>query len=81
MPKDQPSDIQADVVVANILSGPLRELAPVIKSLVKPQGLLALSGVLESQAQGVAESYADEIALDPVEVREEWCRLSGYKRA
>lgn len=79
LPQDQPQNIQADVVVANILAGPLRELSPVIKSLVKNGGDLAISGVLESQAQDVATYYSDEITLDPVIGREEWCRISGHK--
>ncbi len=79
LPKDQPQDIQADVVVANILAGPLRELSPIIKSLVKTDGLLAISGILDSQAEDVATYYADEITLDPIASREEWCRISGKK--
>ncbi|MEC6909312.1 50S ribosomal protein L11 methyltransferase [Photobacterium piscicola] len=79
LPQDQPQGIQADVVVANILAGPLRELSPVIKSLVKNGGDLAISGVLESQAEDVATYYSDEITLDPVMAREEWCRISGHK--
>jgi len=78
--KDQPDDLLADVVVANILSGPLRELEPVITSLLKPQGALALSGVLESQAQGVADCYQEQINLDPIKEKEEWCRISGTKK-
>ncbi|MDO6500150.1 50S ribosomal protein L11 methyltransferase [Photobacterium sanguinicancri] len=79
LPKDQPEGIQADIVVANILAGPLRELSPVIKSLVKDGGDLAISGVLETQSEDVATYYSDEIALDPVAVREDWCRISGRK--
>lgn len=79
LPQDQPEGIQADVVVANILAGPLRELSPVIKSLVKDNGLLAISGVLESQAEDVATYYSDELQLDPTAVREEWCRIAGQK--
>ena len=79
LPQDQPQGIQADVVVANILAGPLRELSPVIKSLVKDGGDLAISGVLESQAADVSTYYGDELALDPVMAREEWCRISGRK--
>ncbi|HIF9118957.1 TPA: 50S ribosomal protein L11 methyltransferase [Photobacterium damselae] len=79
LPQDQPEGIQADVVVANILAGPLRELSPVIKSLVKDGGELAISGVLESQAEDVATYYSDELTLEPVVAREEWCRISGRK--
>ena len=79
LPQNQPEGIQADVVVANILAGPLRELSPVIKGLVKQGGDLAISGVLEVQAEDVSTYYADELTLDPVMAREEWCRISGHK--
>ncbi|MCL6352245.1 50S ribosomal protein L11 methyltransferase [Pectobacterium polaris] len=81
LPKDQPTDLSADVVVANILAGPLRELAPLISDLPKAGGHLGLSGVLATQAEGVAEAYADKFTLDPVAEREEWCRITGQRRA
>ncbi|MEI7210640.1 50S ribosomal protein L11 methyltransferase [Pectobacterium carotovorum] len=81
LPKDQPADLSADVVVANILAGPLRELAPLISDLPKASGHLGLSGVLATQADGVAEAYADKFTLDPVAEREEWCRITGQRRA
>ncbi|MBE5213943.1 50S ribosomal protein L11 methyltransferase [Pectobacterium sp. A535-S3-A17] len=81
LPKDQPADLSADVVVANILAGPLRELAPLISCLPKAGGHLGLSGVLATQAEGVAEAYADKFTLDPVAEREEWCRITGQRRA
>ncbi|AIA69278.1 ribosomal protein L11 methyltransferase [Pectobacterium atrosepticum SCRI1043] len=79
LPKDQPADLSADVVVANILAGPLRELAPLISDLPKAGGHLGLSGVLSTQADGVAEAYADKFTLDPVAEREEWCRITGQR--
>lgn len=51
--------MKADVVVANILAGPLRELAPLISVLPVSGGLLGLSGILASQAESVCEAYAD----------------------
>ena len=81
LPKDQPKDFQADVVVANILAGPLAELKEVISAYVKPGGLLALSGILESQAQSVMDAYQDEFSFDPIAVQDEWVRLSAHKRA
>lgn len=79
LPKDQPEDFQADIVVANILAGPLRELKDVIAGYVKPTGLLALSGILEEQAESVRDAYAAEFELDPTQSQEEWCRISGKK--
>ncbi|VGM95971.1 Ribosomal protein L11 methyltransferase [uncultured Avibacterium sp.] len=78
--KDAPQDLQADVVVANILAGPLKELAPTISQLVKAQGKLGLSGILETQAQSVCEAYQEQFSLDPVAIREEWCRITGVAK-
>ena len=79
LPKDQPKDFQADVVVANILAGPLAELKTIISSYVKPGGQLALSGILQSQAQSVLDAYSDEFSFDPIAEQDEWVRLSGRK--
>jgi len=79
LPKDQPEGLLADVVVANILAGPLRELSPIIKGLLKPGGQLAMSGILDTQAESVAEFYRDDLELDPIADKSEWCRISGCK--
>ncbi|UNU28537.1 50S ribosomal protein L11 methyltransferase [Aeromonas hydrophila] len=79
LPVDQPQDVEADVVVANILAGPLRELAPLIAGHGKTGSLMALSGVLESQAPELETIYGQWFEMDPTAVKEEWCRLSGRK--
>ncbi|BCL68260.1 Ribosomal protein L11 methyltransferase [Vibrio nigripulchritudo MADA3029] len=81
LPQDQPDNLVADVVVANILAGPLRELSGVIKGLIKPEGMLAMSGVLDTQAEDVANYYRDELNIDPIVEQSEWCRISGKKKA
>jgi ribosomal protein L11 methyltransferase len=78
LPKDQPT-FKADVVVANILAGPLRELAPTIIEFVAPNGQLALSGVLEEQANILQNIYGQWCEMDAIAVQEEWVRLSGKK--
>lgn len=80
LPKDQPPNLSADVVVANILAGPLRELSPLISDLPKSSGLLGLSGILASQADSVCEAYRDKFQLDTVVEREEWCRITGKRK-
>ncbi|WP_421247045.1 50S ribosomal protein L11 methyltransferase [Aeromonas jandaei] len=79
LPADQPQDVEADVVVANILAGPLRELAALIAGHGKAGSLMALSGVLESQAPELETIYGQWFEMDPTAVKEEWCRLSGRK--
>ena len=79
LPKDQPQ-LKAEVVVANILAGPLRELAPTITAFVGDNGLLALSGVLENQAEELQVLYGNWCDMEPVAVKEEWVRLSGRRK-
>lgn len=80
LPADMPQQ-PAEVVVANILAGPLVSLAPQITALVKAGGRLALSGILAEQAEEVREAYADAFDLDPTAIKDGWVRISGVKRA
>ncbi|HEY6609950.1 MAG TPA: 50S ribosomal protein L11 methyltransferase [Pseudomonas sp.] len=79
LPTDLPSQ-PVDVVVANILAGPLVQLAPTITALVKPGGRLALSGILAEQAEEVRAAYTGAFDLDPTAVKDGWVRISGVRR-
>jgi len=70
---------QFDVVVANILANPLKVLAPAICSHVRSGGQLALSGILEEQAEELISIYANWIPLQIADVREGWVCLAGTK--
>jgi ribosomal protein L11 methyltransferase len=70
----------ADVVVANILSNPLRVLAPLICGLARSGGAVVLSGILSAQRDLVAESYRAWLDLQPAEEEEGWVCLWGIKR-
>jgi ribosomal protein L11 methyltransferase len=69
-----------DVVVANILSNPLKVLAPMLSMRVRAGGSLVLSGVLERQALEVAEAYAPWCAMNVWQARDGWVCLAGRKR-
>lgn len=68
-----------DVVVANILSNPLRVLAPAICAHVRSGGRLALSGILREQAEEIISIYAQWLPMTVADVREDWVCLSGIK--
>ncbi len=70
----------AEVTVANILAGPLAELEPVIASLTKPGGDLALSGILLEQADEVLEAYKDDFEIKLAGSREGWALITGIRR-
>ncbi len=70
---------QAELVVANILAGPLQQLAPVIGELPLPGGELLLSGILEEQVDDLVASYQPWLALTIAEQQEGWVVLYGRK--
>ena len=69
-----------DLVVANILSNPLRVLAPAICAHVRSGGRLALSGILREQADEIAEIYGQWLPMQVADCREDWVCLAGTKR-
>ncbi len=70
----------ADILLANILAGPLESLAPTFASLVPAGGRLVLSGILRNQAEAVATTYAPWFDIAPAVVRDDWARLDGVRR-
>lgn len=75
----QPLGDQFDIVVANILTNPLKVLAPLLAARVAPGGRIALSGVLAEQADDVIAAYAPFITLEVGATHEGWARLQGRK--
>ncbi len=75
---------QFDVVIANILAGPLVEFAESITSTLASHGMLALSGVLCEQARDVMKAYEPWIEFEEPVSREQdgqtWSRLTGTRR-
>lgn len=68
-----------DVVVANILSNPLKILAPMLAGRVAENGHLVLSGVLERQAEEVAAAYEPWIKMSVWRSHEGWVCLHGQR--
>jgi ribosomal protein L11 methyltransferase len=66
-----------DLVMANILSTPLKLLAPVLAARLKPGGQLILSGILERQAEEMIAHYAPYATLHLWKAQDEWACLAG----
>ena len=69
----------ASLVIANILAGTLVELAPVLSALTIPGGILALSGILEAQADEVAGACRGAFDMQVRGECEGWVRLEGRR--
>jgi ribosomal protein L11 methyltransferase len=79
LPEDAPA-AKSQVLLANILSGPLVELAPAIAERVQSQGLLALSGLLAEQEQDIIDAYSPWFTLDKAVELDGWIRVTGTKK-
>jgi ribosomal protein L11 methyltransferase len=72
---------EVDVLLANILAGPLRELAPRCAALVRPGGTVVLSGLLEPQESDVTAAYDAWFDMRRFAVRDGWLGLAGSRRS
>lgn len=79
-PDEMPNE-QFDIVLANILAGPLVQLAPTIAQYLTPHGDLVLSGILAEQTADIQNAYAPLLNDIKVEQLEDWIRLTGHVKA
>jgi ribosomal protein L11 methyltransferase len=79
LPEDHASE-PADVFVANILAGPLGELAPTFAAAAKPGAPFAISGILDGQQDELLARYAEWFDALRVDTRDGWVRINGRRR-
>lgn len=79
--RDAQQDIpeSARITVANILANPLRMLAPLLAARTRAGGSLALSGILEEQADAVIAAYAPWARLAVAAREAGWVLLAGER--
>jgi len=75
-----PLEMDADLVVANILANPLKVLAPLLARHTRDGGRLALAGLLDAQADEVADAYARWFDMRVFEALDGWTVLEGVRR-
>jgi ribosomal protein L11 methyltransferase len=69
----------ADLLLANILSGPLVALAPLFADILRPAGALVLSGLMEQDVREVELAYDSWFHMQTFGVRESWVCLGGRR--
>ena len=72
---------QVDTLLANILAGPLVSLAQYLAAMVKPEGSLLLSGILQEQADEVMTAYAQWVTFSNPVTQGDWTRLEGQRKS
>jgi ribosomal protein L11 methyltransferase len=79
-----PEDLEAEpaeVFIANILAGPLGDLAPTFAATTQAGAPFAISGILQGQEGELLERYGEWFDELRVDTREDWVRISGRRRA
>ncbi|MGB1091871.1 MAG: 50S ribosomal protein L11 methyltransferase [Oceanobacter sp.] len=77
---DNAPEMKADVTVANILAGPLYQLAPVLAANTRSGGKLALSGLLTRQTTELTERFSEWFDLDEPGQQEDWVVIKGTRK-
>ena len=77
---DAAPEAQYTVVIANILSNPLKVLAPMLAARVRPQRQIVLSGILAEQAEEMRALYGEWFDMHSSVFDEGWACLTGVKR-
>jgi len=70
---------QLDGVVANILAAPLVELEEQFANMLKPNGYIALSGILKEQLDWVVEKYSQRFVDINTKIKDDWAFVSARK--
>lgn len=78
LPDDCPKE-PVDLLLANILCGPLCELFPLFASLTRSGGQLVLSGILSEQKEQILDTYSAEFIDFEIKILDDWARISAIK--
>ncbi len=76
----QLAGVETDILVANILANPLKELAPDFAALVRAGGRIALAGLLQEQVNGVQQAFSQSFDMAQTGRRGDWALLAGRRR-
>jgi len=77
---DRLAEQKVDLLIANILAGPLQELAPILTRLLRPGASLVLSGILSEQVESVKQAYTDTINWLAMTEEQGWICLEGQRK-
>lgn len=80
MHADKLEAARVDILLANILAGPLQSLAGRLSGLVRSGGDIVLSGILAEQAADCRAAYEPFCDMDAPVTEQEWVMLHGVRR-
>ena len=69
--------LPVDILMANILLNPLLSLSDRFMLMVRPGGLIVLSGILSNQLDRCLQVYSSWVAFNEPMFKDEWVMMSG----
>ena len=79
LPEQVPAKLSVELMLANILAGPLAELAPALSKMTQAGGEIVLSGILSSQAEQLSSYYQTHFTMQDPVIEQDWARLTGRR--
>ncbi len=79
-PEQLPDGLVANIVLANIIVGPLMDLEPTFKTLLRKNAHLILSGVLLEQQQTLVNTYEKNFHINEIKYQNDWLRIEAVLR-
>ena len=76
---EQVPEVKADLLIANILAGPLIQLEPTFAKHLKSGGQLLLSGLLDTQAQEIRDAYQGHFDIQEIKSKDNWIRITATR--
>ena len=70
------TDVDCDLIIANILAAPLQALRDTFHTHLKPNGTLVVSGILQSQIALIKDHYASMFECQEISQQDEWACIS-----
>lgn len=78
LPHELPEELEADLIIANILTQPLVQLAPLFSTLSRSGGKIVLSGILAQDAEMIRHIYSESYTMEKPVFKEGWALLVGH---
>ena len=72
--------VKVDLLIANILANPLIQLSEIFSALIKPNGKIVLSGILEEQVEKVLDHYKSYFELEEPKLNGGWALIAGSRK-
>jgi len=74
------ANAKVDILIANILANPLRNLKDIFLNLTNTKGQIVMSGIMENQLQAIKNHYERDVEIIEVKENNGWCLIAARKR-